>query len=196
MISKHSVMAQLPRDFFDRDARLLAPLLLNKLIGNQDGRIGRIVEVEAYCGAQDQAAHSWRGPTPRTQVMFGPAGHLYVYLVYGLHRAVNIVAGGEPGSAVLIRALEPYAGIEAMRSARGVIQDSLIASGPGRLTQALGITLSHNGLDITDTNVPIQVVSDGMEPAEPVISKRIGIARDKDKPWRWYVPGNAHISKK
>ena len=143
------------------------------------------------------AAHSWKGPTSRTKVMFGPPGHLYVYFVYGMHRAMNIVAGGPPGSAVLIRALEPVRGVEQMRSIRGVDKDKLIASGPGRLTQAMDITLGHNGLDLLDPEAIFQVVSDGTPPPQkPVAATRIGITRDKEKLWRWYVSDSSHVSKK
>jgi len=186
----------LPRHFYDQDARALAPALLNKILSNADGRQGRIVEVEAYCGAEDAAAHSYRGPTPRTAVMFGPPGQLYVYFVYGLHWAANVVAGGLPGSAVLIRALEPVSDIEVLRKARpGISRPTLIASGPGRLTKAMGITGDDNRTDLSSPSARIQLWDDGVDPpSRPVQSRRVGITRAADEPWRWHVEGNAHVS--
>lgn len=188
----------LPREFFQRDPRIVGPLLLNKVLACADGRAGRIVEVEAYCGAIDPAAHTYRGKTARNAVMFGPPGHMYVYFTYGMHWCCNTVCGenGE-GSGVLIRALEPIAGIEHMREARPKAKrDRELCSGPARLTQALGITGAQNGIDLVRARDGYTVVDDGTPAPENVPgSARIGIREGTDLLWRWYVAGNTHVSR-
>jgi DNA-3-methyladenine glycosylase len=189
----------LPREFFRRDPREVAPELLNRLLVRDDGRAGRIVEVEAYCGPEDPAAHSFHGRTRRNATMFGPAGHLYVYFTYGLHWGANAVCGevGE-GVGVLLRAIEPVHGIEAMRAARGgvSVRDRDIGSGPGKLTQALGITGALDGADLVRNDRGIRIVDDGVPPPEaPIAGPRVGISRAVDHPWRWHVPQNPHVSK-
>lgn len=188
----------LPRSFFQRDAREVGPQLLNKVLASADGRAGRIVEVEAYVGAIDPAAHTFRGKTKRNAVMFGPAGHMYVYFTYGMHWCCNTVCGDEgEGNGVLIRALEPIAGLELMRAARPKIRrDRELCSGPARLTQALGITGEQNGIDLVRARDGYTVVDDGMPPPENVPgSARIGIREGTDLLWRWYVAGNPNVSK-
>ena len=188
----------LPRAFYARDPRAVAPELLNKLLVRDDGRAARIVEVEAYCGAEDPAAHSFRGKTRRNATMFGPAGHLYVYFTYGLHWGANAVCGevGE-GVGVLLRAIEPVAGIESMREARGGVRDRDIGSGPGKLTQALGITGALDGADLVRNDRGIRIVDDGRPPpARPVAGPRVGISKGVEHPWRWHVPEHRHVSRR
>src|SRR5690606_2165165 len=156
-------------------------------------------EVEAYCGAEDPAAHTYRGKTARNATMFGEAGHMYVYFTYGMHFCANAVCGdvGE-GVGVLLRALEPVAGIEAMRAARPKARrDRDLASGPGRLAQALGIDRGFDGADLVAGDHGVRIASDGMPPpAEPVAGPRIGISQGREHPWRWHVPGHKHVSVK
>jgi DNA-3-methyladenine glycosylase len=188
----------LPRTFYNRDPREVAPELLNKILVRDDGRAGRIVEVEAYAGAEDPAAHSFRGKTARNATMFGPGGHLYVYFTYGMHWCANAVCGkvGE-GHGVLLRAMEPLAGLDLMQQARGFparVRD--LASGPGRLAQAMGIDRTFDGADLVKGDRGIRIVSDGsLPPEKPVASPRIGIRHGIEHAWRWHVPQHEHVSK-
>jgi len=189
---------RVPRRFYLRHPVQVAPELLNKLLVRDDGRAGRIVEVEAYAGSEDPAAHSFRGRTARNASMFGEGGHMYVYFTYGMHWCANAVCGAEgEGWGVLLRAMEPVAGLELMREARGhPARDSLLASGPGRLGQAMGITKALDGADLVSGDSGIRLVSDGVAPpADAVAGPRVGIRQAVEHPWRWSVPGNAHVSR-
>ncbi|MGY1457347.1 DNA-3-methyladenine glycosylase [Luteimonas sp. A534] len=186
-----------PRAFYRRHPVEVAPELLNAILVRADGRAGRIVEVEAYAGTEDPAAHSFRGRTARNATMFGEPGHLYVYFTYGLHWGSNAVCGevGE-GTGVLLRALEPLHGLDIMRPLRPKARrDRDLASGPGKLSQAMGITGELDGADLVSGDRGIAIVSDGTPPpTAPVIGPRVGITRAVELPWRWHVPGHAHVS--
>lgn len=191
-------MKTLGRSFYRRDPREVAPDLLNKVLDSSGGRSGRIVEVEAYCGAFDPAAHAYRGKTARNASMFGRPGLMYVYFTYGMHWCCNAVCGEEgEGVAVLLRALAPLTGIEAMRAARPSCRtDRDLCRGPARLCQALGINGAQDGIDLVSGAGGYTIASDGVPPpAEPVIATRVGITRAADALWRWYVPGDPHVSR-
>ncbi len=183
-------MAQsLGRAWFARDAAEVAPELLGKvLMVTVDGVAcsGRITEVEAYM-PDDPASHTFNGKTLRNAVMFGPGGHLYVYLSYGIHQCANVVTGQQgSGQAVLVRALEPVEGIAVMRTRRAGRPDRELANGPGKLCQALGIVADHNGADLLDG--PVIVADDGTPPPQsPLVGPRIGITKGVETPWRFRV---------
>jgi DNA-3-methyladenine glycosylase len=180
MAEKHGLI--LDRSFYERPTVEVARDLLGKVLVHGKAA-GRIVEVEAYLGLEDRAAHASRGLTQRTRVLFGPPGHAYVYLVYGMYECFNLVAEPEglPG-CVLIRALEPLAGI------------ATPASGPGRLTRAMGITRRHNGADVT--RGPLTVRRLRNEPAfEVIVTPRIGIRQEMDRPLRFLVAGSRFVSR-
>jgi DNA-3-methyladenine glycosylase len=181
----------LKRAFFARPVLEVAPDLIGATL-LIDGVGGEIVEVEAYHHT-DPAAHSYRGPTPRNQVMFGPPGFAYVYRSYGIHWCVNFVCE-EPGSAsaVLIRALRPTHGLEVMRHRRDVTDDYSLCSGPGKLTQALGISVAHNALPLD--RPPIAIHARRGQP-DVVSGIRIGITKAVDLPWRFGVKGSRFLSK-
>lgn len=188
---------RLGRRFFARPALDLAPDLLNKVLVTQVGS-ARIVEVEAYCGPDDPGSHAYRGPTPRTQVMFGRPGHLYVYFTYGMHWCANVVAEhrGTAG-AVLLRAATPLSGVEEMYERRSKAkrpQD--LCSGPAKLCQALGIDGEHDGLDLTIADLGVSIRDDGTAPPdEPEQGVRVGLSQGQDLPWRWAVPGVIDVSR-
>ncbi len=156
---------------------------------------GRIVEVEAYLGSDDPASHGYRGMTPRNRVMFGPPGRAYVYFTYGNHFCMNVVTGVDgAASAVLIRALEPLTGIPAMRRRRARVLLEDLASGPGKLTQALGIGRPCNGLDLTLE--PLWIREDGAPVPAFIQTPRIGIREGADRLYRFVVPDSACISRR
>ena len=189
-----------PSDFYARDAVKVAPALLGKNLVRVIGRkrlIGRIVEVEAYRGKDDPASHAFRGQTPRNAPMFRDPGRAYVYFTYGNHYCLNITAlePGTPG-AVLLRAIQPTAGLKSMRSFRPGVPDIELTNGPGKLTKALAIDKSLNEQDMTVVG-PLFVT----EPEEAHIyevwnSTRIGIREGLDKRWRFYVKDNLYVSKR
>lgn len=184
----------LPRQFYGRHPTLVAPELLNKLLVRSDGRAARIVEVEAYAGHEDPAAHSYRGQTARNATMFGPPGHLYVYFTYGMHWGSNAVCGN--GMGVLLRAAEPLMGLELIRASRAAAKrDRDLASGPGKLSQAFGITRELDGADLVLGDRGVAIVSDGTPPPrKPMVGPRIGISKATEFPWRWHVPDHVHVS--
>ncbi len=157
-----------------------------------DGVGGTIVEVEAY-REDDPASHSYGGPHGRNVVMFGPPGRLYVYRSYGVHWCANIVCEPEgAGAAVLLRALEPTHGFEAMRTRRGVEDTRVLCAGPGRLARALGITGGHNGLSLEQAPFELRPPR---EPSEVTVSRRIGITKASDRPWRYLAAGSHFVSR-
>lgn len=174
-------MQPLNRAFYARSTVEVARDLLGKILRHGTAS-ARIVEVEAYLGENDAAAHSARGKTPRTQVLFGPPGYAYVYLIYGMHYCLNIAAESEgKAGCVLIRAVEPLAGL------------SLSTNGPGKLTRALGITLEHYGADLTRGSLLVCAP----EPSgtfEIGVSPRIGIRKSADLPLRFFIKGNRYVS--
>jgi DNA-3-methyladenine glycosylase len=174
----------------------VAPLLLNKLLAHGD-TVGRIVEVEAYAGFEDPASHAYRGETPRTEVMFGPAGHLYVYFTYGMHWCANVVCGVDgTASAVLVRAVAPVDGVEVMRTRRlAARRDRDLTNGPAKVCQALGIDGDQNGADLVTGAGGVRLLDDGTPPpAHPGVSPRIGISVGTEHEWRWFVAGDPYVS--
>jgi DNA-3-methyladenine glycosylase len=188
----------LDREFYARPTVEVAPDLLGKIIINRiDGQAtaGRIVETEAYLGRDDAAAHSSRGLTKRTRVIFGPPGHAYVYLCYGMYECLNLVAepAGEAG-CVLIRAVEPLVGLERIRRRRPKAKrDRDLTSGPGKLTLALGITRRQNGADVTRGSLTVRAPR-SRERFEIVTTPRIGISVSRELPFRFYIKDNEYVS--
>lgn len=179
------------RGFFDRSVHEVAPDLIGATL-LVDGVGGPIVEVEAYDQA-DPASHAYRGRTPRNAVMFGPAGHAYVYRSYGIHWCLNLVCEGEGSpAAVLIRALEPTRGLERMQERRRTDVPRLLAAGPGRLCEALGVTGEHDGLPL---DRPPFELFERRETPEIATGPRIGITNAADYPWRYVLVGSRYLSR-
>ncbi len=189
----------LPRRFYERGTIDVARDLLGKVLVHvckTGPTAGIIVETEAYLGGDDLASHSAVGITNRTRVIFGPPGHAYVYLSYGIHDCMNIVAepAGKPG-CVLIRALEPLEGLDVMRARRPAARtDRDLANGPGKLTRALGITRKHTGVDLTRGD--LVVLSRQPAPKFKIaVTPRIGIVKCADLPLRFFIEGNKFVSR-
>ena len=204
-----STIRPLDRAFFARDPRRVARQLLGKVLmrhesGRQRGRTrltGRIVEVEAYLGEKDPAAHAAAGRTLRNAVLFGPPGFAYVYFIYGNHYCLNVSCEAEgKGGGVLFRALEPLSGIERMARARGLALHGSadwpkLTSGPGRLAEAFGITRARdNGCDLTSPSSSLWIGDDGYVARGIKVTPRIGISKAADKPLRYILAGNRFVS--
>ena len=193
--------SKLPRSFYSRSALEVASNLLGKVLVrrlNRRNLAGKIVETEAYAGPHDLACHASKGHTPRTAVMFGEAGHAYVYMIYGFHFCLNVVTErvGYP-AAVLIRAVEPLENIEIMRRLRGnPKKDTDIGSGPGKLCKAMSIDKKLNGEDLLGRTLWIE--ERNLSPGTILTSPRVGVdyaGEYKDKPWRFYVEESPHVSR-
>jgi DNA-3-methyladenine glycosylase len=196
----------LPRSFYDRDPRLVSRDLLGKLLVRKNGKkllLGRIVEVEAYLGQNDPAAHSFAGRTARNGVLWGPPGLSYVYFIYGNHYCFNVscLPDGEAGG-VLFRALEPLTGVEEMARARDLSLKETkdlrkLTSGPGRLAEALGITRERdNGKDLTSPKSNLWIADDGFQIGKIRTTPRIGITKAAERPLRYILAGNPFVSGK
>jgi len=209
--AKAASASQLPgrllrRAFLEASSERVAPRLLGKVLARRTDAgwvAGRIVEVEAYLGPHhetpDPAAHSHRGPTPRNLVLFGPAGHAYVYSIYGRYFCMNITCEAEGhAGCVLLRALEPIAGLDWMAKNRGLAASATLGeltSGPSRLCQALDLARStHNGLDLLDPASPLQVLDDGFSAGKVLVTRRIGIRHAVELPLRFALPDHACVS--
>jgi DNA-3-methyladenine glycosylase len=190
----------LPRGFYTRDSVTVARELLGKLlIRRLEGRelVGRVVEVEAYGDADDPASHAFMGVTGRNRLMFGVGGFAYVYFTYGKHWCFNVTTG-EAGvaGAVLVRALEPLEGMEVMKKNRGRRRLRDLTSGPGKLTEALGIMGEQNGLDLTTCEGLFVCRPRGEKDFEVAVRRRVGIRVGVEKPWRFYIKNNSFVSRR
>lgn len=198
-----SVAHLLSRSFYRRPPDAVARDLLGKILEHRlRGRLlsGRIVEVEAYFGKDDPAAHSAAGKTARNAVLFGPPGHAYVYFIYGMYSCMNVSCEPEgQAGCTLIRALEPLTELETMAKLRGLSASAkprMLTTGPGRLCQALGIVrATQNGLDLTDPESELQIRDDGFRPKSIKATPRIGIRKAIEKPHRFLIEGNKFVSR-
>lgn len=193
-------LSALDHPFYARCALAVAPDLLNKVLVAPGGRAGRIVEVEAYRGADDPGSHGFRGQTKRNSTMFGPPGRLYVYFIYGMHWCANVVAEtGGVAAAVLLRALAPLEGLDAMHAARGPVARRArdLCSGPAKLTQSLGIDGTFDGADLISGDRGVTIVDDGKSPPpDPAVTTRIGLSNGTELPWRFCVAEAADLSRR
>ncbi len=193
-----SLGPRLSRSFFARPSTAVAPELLGRVLVRilPDGtRLAvRLVEVEAYC-PDDPASHAYRGQTARNRVMFGPPGRLYVYFTYGMHHCANVVTGAEgEGSAVLLRAAEPLAGLEAMRANRGVEDVRLLCSGPARLTQAMAIGRADDGVDLVRGGAVLLRVGAPVPASSIARSTRVGVRVGIEPRWRYFERSSPFVS--
>ena len=189
------------RIFYTRDTLKVAKAILGKILVRRTPLgflTGKIVEAEAYRGTDDPASHSFRGKTIRNEVMFGKPGITYVYFTYGNHHCLNIVTEkSDIPAAVLIRAIEPLKGLESMKRNRSVEKIIDVASGPGKLTKAFQITRKDNNIDVTDSSSNISIHTPIEEKSYQIIqTTRIGIRLAQELPWRFYIKGNPHVSKR
>jgi DNA-3-methyladenine glycosylase len=185
--------SRLPAPFFERSVHAVARDLIGCTVVHA-GTAGVIVETESY-HADDPACHAFGGPTPRSSTLFGPPAHAYVYLSYGIHSLLNFVAEPEgEAAAVLIRALEPMAGVDTMRARRGIERLEDLCSGPGKLTEALAIGLDLNGVPLEQGPIEVLGREPGSDPAI-VTAPRIGITKAVEHPWRFCAAGSPFVSK-
>jgi len=191
------MLRKIPGSFYARDTRKVARNLLGKILSCKTSEgiaKGRIVETEAYCGDKDPAAHAYRGKTPRSKIMWGRAGVAYVYFVYGMHHMLNVVTEreGTPGS-VFIRALKPIEGIRLMKQRRKTQDAKTLTNSPAKLTQALGITMQDNGVDLESGHLWIE---EGRKEKFDIVSTgRVGIKAGKKLQLRFYIKGDEHMSR-
>jgi DNA-3-methyladenine glycosylase len=203
--SSLNLNSKLEKEFYRKSLLVVAKELLGKILVKKNGReilAGKIVEVEAYDGSIDQAAHSYRGITPRTKIMFEEGGYLYVYFTYGTHHCCNVVTGKKgKGTAVLIRAIEPVFGIKKMMVNRfnrtDLTQKEIynLTSGPGKICQAFGLDRKHSGTDLTGDKIFL-LDEPKIKKEQIGISKRIGISKSVDLPWRFFIKDNPFLSRK